>query len=239
MVFIGDIEGRELTGAGGVVLGTVTSALFHPSEPRVVGAAVRPPAALVVISRKGTYLPLSALSFGAESVSCDLARLPTGRKAAEALGFDPETTVIWTGMPVADPRGKEIGVVRGLTFDETSGVVGRIDVGSGTVADVAHGRYLVPGDAVVGFEQGAVHITCEVGDLEGSGGLAVAAARGAVAASVAARAAGNAVVGASGATGKAIRAVAQADLAKRATNTAKRTWRDSVQAFRDGMKDDE
>jgi hypothetical protein len=47
------------------------------------------------------------------------------------------------------------------------------------------------------------------------------------------------VVEASGATGKAIRAVAQADLAKRATNTAKKTWRDSVQAFRDGMKDDE
>lgn len=47
------------------------------------------------------------------------------------------------------------------------------------------------------------------------------------------------MIGASGATGKAIRAVAQADLAKRATRTARKTWRDSVQAFRDGMKDDE
>ena len=239
MVFIGDIEGRALTGADGIALGTITNVLFHPSESRAVGVAVRPPAALVVISRKGTYLPLSVLSFGPDSVSCDLAKLPTGRKAAEALGFDPETTVIWTGMPVADPRGKEIGVVRGLAFDETSGAVDRLDIGSGTVADVAHGRYLVPGDAIVGFGQGAVHITTEVGDLEGSGGLAVAAARGAVAASAAARAAGNAVVGASGATGKAIRAVAKADLAKRATNTAKRTWRDSVKAFRDGMRDDE
>ena len=239
MVIISDIEGHALTGLGGVALGTVTNVLFHPSEPRAVGVAVRPPAALVVVSRKGTYLPLSALSFGPEGASSDLAKLPTGRKAAEGLGFDPETTVIWTGMPVADPHGREIGIVRGLSFDGTTGVVDRIDVGSGTVADVAHGRYLVPGDAIVGFARGAVHITSEVGDLQGSGGLAVAAARGAVAASVAARAAGEAVVGASGATGKAIRAVAQADLAKRATNTAKRTWRDSVQAFRDGMKDDE
>jgi uncharacterized protein YrrD len=239
MVLIGDIEGSALTGAGGAPLGTVTNVLFHPSEPRAVGVAVRPTAALVVVSRRGTYLPLSALSFGADGAACDLAKLPTGRKAAEGLGFDPETTVIWTGMPVADPRGRQIGVVRGLMFDEASGAVGRLDIGSGTVADVAHGRYLVPGEAIVGFEQGSVHITTEAADLQGSGGLAAAAAQGAVAASVAARAAGSAVVNASGATGRAIRGVAQADLTKRATDKAKRTWRDSVQAFRDGMKDDE
>lgn len=188
MVFIGDIEGNSLTGAGGAMLGTVTNVLFHPTEPRVIGVAVRPPAVAVVVTRKGTYLPLSALSFGAEGTSCGLDKLPTGRKAAEGLGFDPETTVIWSGMPVADPHGRAIGVVRGVSFDATSGVVDRIDVGSGTVADVAHGRYLVPGDAVTGFESGAVHITAEAGDLQGSGGLAVAAARGAVTATVAARA---------------------------------------------------
>jgi sporulation protein YlmC with PRC-barrel domain len=239
MVFIGEIEGNALMGADGVPIGTVTNVLFHPSEPRVIGVAVRPPAMAVVVSRKGTYLPLSALSFGPEGASCEAAKLPTGRKAAEGLGFDPDRTVIWSGMPVADPHGREIGVVRGVSFDGASGIVDRIDVGSGTVADVAHGRYLVPGDAVTGFEQGAIRITAEVGDLQGSGGLAVAAARGAVAAKVAARAAGSAVVGASGATGKAIRAVAQADLAKRATSKARNTWRDSVRAFRDGMKDDE
>jgi PRC-barrel domain len=239
MVLASDIERRELTGAGGVALGTVTDVLFHPSEPRVVGVVVRPPAALAVAKRPDTYLPLSALTFGEAGTRCDLEALPKGRKAAEGLGYDPDTTVIWMGMPVAGPDSEPVGVASNALFDESTGRVERLDVGAGIVSDVAHGRYLVPGTEVTGYRDGAVRITADVPDLQGSGGFAKTAADGAVVAGRLAHAVGEGVVGASGATGRAIRTVAQADIPKRAAERAKRTWRDSVKAFRDGMKDEE
>lgn len=238
MVFASSIEGKPLTGSGGGVLGVVSDVLYHPGEPRVIGVAVRPTALLHVVDRPGTYLPLSALSLGPDGTTCALAKLPSTRRGTAGLGYDPETTVIWTGMTVRGSRDEEVGRVSDVEFDPDSGVVTRIDVGGGAVADVAHGRYIVPGDEIVGYRDGAVRITAEVAGLPGSGGLARAAAEGAVAASVAARAAGEAVVEASGAAGRTIRAAADSDVTRRATRKVKRTWSDSVQAFRDGMKDD-
>jgi len=238
MVFASSIEGQALTGAEGVALGAVTNVLYHPAEPRVIGVAVRPPAALKVVERPGTYLPLSALSIGPEGTTCGLVKLPSGRRAAEDLGYDPDITVIWTGMTVLGPGGEQLGRVSDVEFDPESGVVTRVDVGAGAVADVAHGRYLVPGEAVLGYREGAVHIDVAAADLEGSGGFAKTAAEGAIAASAVVRAAGDAVVEASGAAGRTIRAAAESDISQRAAATVKRTWRDSAKAFREGMKDD-
>lgn len=238
MAFASRIEGKALTGTGAAALGVVTNVLYHPGEPRVIGVAVRPTALLLVVDRPGTYLPLSALTFGPDGTHCGLAKLPSTRRAAETLGYDPETTVIWTGMAVRGPAGEEVGRVSDVEFDEESGEVTRVDVGGGAVADVAHGRYLVPGDAVLGYLDGAVRIDGEMTYLEGSGGLAKAAAEGAVAVSAAVRAAGEAVVGASGAAGRTIKAAKESDVTKRAARTVRRTWRDSVDAFHNGMKDD-
>jgi len=238
MVLVSGIEGRGLTTVDGVALGTVTNVLFHPSEPRAIGFAVRPPNALAVVERPGTYLPLSALTFGPEGAHCSLTKLPTGGKAEQALGYDPDLTVIWTAMPVVIPGDGIIGTVSDVSFDEVTGVVSRVDVGGGPVADVAHGRYLVPGDVVEGYRDGAVRVTADIAALEGSGGLAKTAAETAVAAGQVAHAVGEAVVGASGATGRAIRAVTDADVAKRTAAKAKRTWRDTMDAFREGMKED-
>ena len=238
MVLVSGIEGRGLATAEGVVLGTITNVLFHPSEPRAIGFAVRPPNALAVVERPGTYLPLSALTFASDGAHCDLAKLPSGGKAEQALGYDHDVTVIWTGMPVVVPGDRIIGTVSDVSFDEVTGAVSRVDVGGGAIADVAHGRYLVPGETVEGYRDGAIRVTAEIAALEGSGGFAKTAAETAVAAGQVAHAVGEAVVGASGATGRAIRAVTEAELAQRAADKAKRTWRDTVDAFRDGMKDD-
>jgi sporulation protein YlmC with PRC-barrel domain len=239
MVSTSAIEGLALTGAGDEVLGTVTNVLFHPADARAIGVAVRPPNAMTVIERPGTYLPLSDLTFDPGGARTGLGKLLSGAKAvAAALGYDPDTTVIWTGMPVADAAGTVIGSVSDVEFDELTGAVGSVHVGGGAIADLAHGRYLVPGEAVEGYRDGAVRITAEVPGLDGSGGLAKTAAGAAVAAGQALHAAGEAIVGASGATGCAIKAVADSEVTKRATDRAKRTWRESAKAFRDGMKDD-
>jgi sporulation protein YlmC with PRC-barrel domain len=243
MMLASDVEGRPLTGVDGVVLGKVEYLLYHPEEPRVIGATIRPPAAMVVVARPETFLPLGSLRFEASGVATNAKKLPTQRSAAGPLGFNPDLTVIWTGMPVMGPSEARIGTVSDVEFDLGSGAVSRMEVAGGPVADAAHGRFIVPGDLVIGYAAGAVRIRAEAGELEATGGLAKSAARTAVAASATAAAVGAAVedtvVAASGATGRAIKAVADSKVAEKTAKRVKGTWRDSVEAFREGMKGDE
>jgi uncharacterized protein YrrD len=242
MMLASEIEGRPLIGAGGEPLGTVEKLLFHPSEPRVIGASVRPPAAMIVVTRPETFLPLSALTFQVDGHKADLAKLPTQRAAAKPLGFDPDLTVIWTDMPVASPTGRQIGTVADVEFDTGTGVLSRMEVAAGAIADAAHGRFVVPADLVVGYSAGAVRVTAEAGTLEATGGLAKTAARTVVVvsarAAVLVAAVEDTVVAASGAAGRAIKAVADAKVTKAATRRVKGTWSDTLKAFREGMKDD-
>lgn len=243
MMLASDVEGRPITGAGGIELGTIERLLYHPSEPAVIGAMVRPPAALAVVTRPETFLPLTALAFTGAAVSTDLKKLPSQRASADKLGHDPDFTVIWTRMPVQGPSGAQIGVVSDVEFDASSGAVSRLEVAGGAIADAAHGRFVVPGRAVEGYSAGAVRIRTEAGGLEASGGFAKTAARAAVAASQRAdevgRAVEDTVVAASGATGRAIKAVADAKVAERTVKRVRSTWRDTIKAFKEGMKDED
>jgi uncharacterized protein YrrD len=243
MMLASDVEGRPLLGAKDAELGTVERLLFHPSEPKVIGAMVRPPAALVVVARPETFLPLASLSFSSAGVVTELAKLPSQRAAAGRLGHDPDFTVIWTGMPVQSPSGRQIGAVTDVEFDTATGEVSRLEVAGGAIADAAHGRFVVPGRAVEGYATGAVHIGAEAGELSASGGLAKTAAEVAVIAAQRAEQVGRAVedtvVAASGATGRAIKAVSDAKVAERTAKRVRTTWRDTIKAFKEGMSDDD
>jgi uncharacterized protein YrrD len=238
-----DIEGQPLTGAADAELGTVERLLFHPSENRVIGAVVRPPAALLVMTRPETFLPYSALSFQVDGVATETKKLPTQRQAAGPLGFNPDLTVIWMSMPVMGPASEQIGLVSDIEFDAETGEVNRIEVAAGAIADAAHGRFIVPASKVLGYDRGAVRISTEAAGLVASGGFAKSAARTAIVVSQTAAAVGAAVgdsvVAASGAAGRAIKAVADSNIAEKAAARVKGTWRDTVKAFREGMKDDE
>lgn len=240
MVRASEVEGREVSGLDGSALGTLEKLLLHPDgTPVVVGAAMRPPAALVVVSRPETYLPLSALRFSKTATSTTLVKLPRSRDSVEPLGANPDLTVIWSGMPIEGPSSEPVGKVADFEFDPGSGAVLRLEADGGAVANAAYGRLDVPAEAIVGYSAGAVHLSKTATDLEATGGMAKAAATAlagaAEAVSAASEAAGNAVVGASGAAGRAIKAAKDSKIAERAAHKAGKTWRDSVKAFRDGM----
>jgi len=242
MPLASSIEGSPLTGADGAGLGTVVRVLYHPEEPRAVGLMVRPPSIYGMVERRETFLPLSAVRFTKTAVRCELSKLPTGRKAADGLGFDPDTTVIFSGMPVLSTTERSIGVIAEVEFDAESGRIERLELASGAVADTAHGRYLVPGALVEGYRTGAVRVAAEAGSLETTGGMAKVAAETAVAASEAAKSAAvageAAVIGASRATGRMIKSIKDARVPEKTAERAKSTWSDTIKAFREGMEDD-
>ncbi len=241
-----DIEGRPLTGSGGACLGTVERLLYHPTEPRAIGAMVRPPSVMVVLERRRAFLPLSDLTFDDEGAHIAAAKLPSPRDAAASLGVDPDESVIWTGMEVRGPSGTAIGRVSDVDFDAGSGVVARIAIAAGAVADVAHGRFVAFAHQIEGYRDGAIRIGAESGDLPTSGGLARSAAAAAVAAGEAADKAGAAVeaavIGASGITGRAIRAATDSDAVEKAAGRAGKrmrgAWTGMKDAFRDGLSGD-
>jgi hypothetical protein len=239
-----EVEGGALKGPDGSEIGTLQKLLLHPSgDPVVVGAAVRPSPALVVVERRDTYVPLSALRFAADGVTTSLGKLPKARASADVLGFDPDLTVIWTGMPIADPSGAQVGTVGDFGFDPETGAVASLAADGGATASAAYGRLDVPMDALLGYSRGAIRISAGASDLEASGGIAKAAAAAVVGASESLSAVGeitgDAVVKASGAAGRAIKAVGDAKVAERAAKRAGKTWRDAVEAFREGMNGEE
>jgi sporulation protein YlmC with PRC-barrel domain len=239
-----EVEGSALMGPAGSAIGTLQRLLLHPSgEPVVVGASVRPPTALVVVERRETYVPLSALDFSANGVATVLAKLPKVRASADAFGLDPDLTVIWTGMPVAGPSGAPVGIVGDFTFDAETGAVTSIKVDGGAVANAAYGKLDVPADAIVGYAAGAVRILLAAPELEASGGVARAAAAAVVGATASIAAiseiAGDAMAKASGTAGRAIKTAGDSKVMERAAKKAGRTWRDSIAAFRESMDDDE
>ena len=227
----------------GEYAGTVVNMLFDPAgAPVIVGAAVRPPNALVVVGRPETYIPLSGLKFQKGHVFLLVDKLPKAKASAASLGYDPAFTVIWSHMPLVGPSGREVGTIADFEFDPDTGAVSRLVADSGAVAHAAYGRLDVPLDAIGTYDNGAVSISMEAVDLEATGGIAKGAASAVagavVTAQVAGEVVGDAVLKASGAAGRAVRVVKDSGVAKKAAKSVGSTWRDTVQAFRDGMKDD-
>jgi hypothetical protein len=244
MIRASDVEGGALKGPDGSALGTLERMLLHPDGTAVVvGATVRPPAALVVLGRPQTYVQLGALAFDADGVSTSLAKLPKGREAAHGLGVDPDFAVIWSGMPIQGPSEAMVGTVSDFSFDPETGALSELLADGGAIANSAYGVLSVPADAIVGYSAGAVHITLAAAQLDAAGGMAKAAAVAVVgvvqAVSAATDAAGDAVINASGATGRAIKAAKESRIPERAAHKAGKTWHDSVKAFREGMNGDE
>jgi hypothetical protein len=239
-----EVEGAKMYGPDGALAGTLVNLLLHPSGAAVVvGAAVRPPNALVVVGRSETYIPLGALRFERDHVWLTGGRLPKANASEEKLGYDPALTVIWSGMYIDGPSGAPVGVLKDFEFDPETGAVLGLVASEGASAAAAYGNLRIAPEAIVGYREGAVHVTLEAPDIDASGGLAKTAAATVVSATQSVSAAGDAVedavVRAGGAAGKAIRSVKESQLAEKAVRSVGTTWRDTVKAFKDGMKDED
>ena len=158
MALASNTEGFRLIGAEGADLGSVRRVLYHPEGTRVIGLMIRPTAMMYVVERAETFLPLDAVRIAPGSVTCDLKKLPTGRRAAEGLGLDPDKTVIWTGMAVRGLSGGAMGIVRDVEFDAVTGEVRRIEIAGGAVADAAVGRFVAEAAQVEGYRDGAIRL---------------------------------------------------------------------------------
>lgn len=229
-VSLSDIEGAELIGPGGETLGTVRNVLFHPLGARAVGLMVEPPAVGGVVRVGASYVGLGGVSFKGRMLSRAAKKLPRRAEWAAELGIDPDSSIVWTGMPVSSSDGVEAGRVHDAEFDPDTGAVSSVTVSGGMTSDAAVGSFSLDGKDVEGYAGGRLRVSPRFAQIESAGGLARGAGRAAGVVSVkgeqAASVAGDALVKASGQAGSAIH-----KLRKRG---ASGVWQDLTSAFKEG-----
>ncbi len=182
---ITELAGRQVLGSKGKRRGKIIDVLFHPSEARAVGYVVKPSNILYVLERRPRYLALSAVSFdddgNAVLASSGLPSSKSGQKAA-GLGWDESS--YWRGMAVRAEDGDKIGAVQDVIISLKTGAVRGLRISTGVVGDVAVGRLEVPAEYIVGPKADAIVLRAGYDELESTGGLAAASAKGAAAAKV-------------------------------------------------------
>jgi len=177
---ITELAGRPVVGQKGKRRGKIVDVLFHPTEARAVGYVVKPSNILYVIERKPRYVALKALDFDDDGNGVlDSERLPSSRAGVKAAGIPWEESSYWRGIAVRAEDGDRIGAVQDVTISLKSGAVRDLRVSTGVVGDVAVGRMEVPAEYVIGPKGDAVILRAGYDDLESTGGLAAASAKGA------------------------------------------------------------
>jgi uncharacterized protein YrrD len=157
-------------------VGKVGDVVFHPDEPVAIGFLVSRPNLLLVFQRKDKLLALDRTSILADKVVVDGTQA-WGASAAKRLGINWDAAVIWRGMPVRTPAGKELGYVRDAVIDEDDGSLNALGITSGIAADVAVGAVDLPARLVKGWDGSAIVVTEEAKQVEPAGGAAAIAGR--------------------------------------------------------------
>lgn len=232
MPYVSDIEGLPVIGAKDKVLGRVNHVLFHPSEPRVVGIELQPPAIGMVVERKPRYLALDAVGWGKQSLVLATPKMESNAASAKRLGFEWDISVVWRFMPVVTESGELLGLARDMRFSTADGHITKLKLTRGATSDVAVGAQTLDGGLVIGFDGEDVRVSDSAVEVDSGGGIARQAGRGAAIAKITAEETAKQAVG--GAVNIA-RAVAKADVAKKAS----RGWNSLKESFLEGYKGDE
>lgn len=156
-------------------LGRVHATIFHPTELRAIGYAIKRPDALLMVKRSDQFIALDRVEYADQGILADDAPDSWGEKACKRLGVDYDRCVIWENMPVHTESGHDLGTVNDVFFDESTGFVDHIDISASAADKLILGSSDIPQDRILGYRDGAivVHDTSE--GIDEAGGVAAQA----------------------------------------------------------------
>ena len=175
---INEMRGTRVIGGkkGKSKIGKITTTIFHPAAPRVVGYTVKRPDFLWMIQRKDKFLALDAYEVVDGRIKATKGAESWDDKACERLKIDLDKCVIWENMPVKTKAGYEMGYVYNVKFDERNGKVISLEAGDGISAKALLGTYTIPVEYIVGYSSaGYLLVEAEARDADATGGLAAKA----------------------------------------------------------------
>lgn len=193
---------RELVGVRvehakkpGKRIGRVRHFIFHPSEHKIIGFAVKRPDAALMFHRSDVFVALDGYDIVDGVVMINDDSQSTGRAACKRLGVSWDECVIWQGLPLMTATEERLGYVGDVSFDAKTGEVVSLKVDKGASADFLLGESELPASLIEGFKigigdnlskvseddffRGAIVVSPEALSLERSGGMAEKAGAGA------------------------------------------------------------
>ncbi len=182
------------TGKSARKLGKISHAIFHPSEPRVVGFLVSRSDIALMIKRSDVFIAFDSLTEVDDFLYvASEAKDATGKQALARLGVDLDKCSIWKGLPIVTDDGEEVGKVGDVIYDEATGAVDHVSVYSNAVDKAVKGQREIPLELVLGIEDIKLIVGSDALGIEQSEGLAEKAGSAIGTAKVAAAKAGRTI----------------------------------------------
>ena len=167
-------------------LGRIKHAVFHPSEPRLVGFVVHRGDTLGMIKHPDRFLAYDSFAVRDGRIVARKGSDGWDTRACARLGVDYEACTIWRGMTLATADGEELGSIVEVAYDERTGRVESVTTTDGPLSQLLVGASAHPAGALRGYRDGHVEVepgapaVLEGGVAEAAGtafGKAAAAAR--------------------------------------------------------------
>lgn len=156
-------------------LGRVHATIFHPTELRAIGYAVKRPDALLMVKRADQFVALDCVEYVDQGILASDAPDSWDEKACRRLGVDFDRCVIWEHMPIRTESGNDLGTVSDVVFDEETGKVDCIDISANAADKLILGSSDIPRDRIFGYRDGAIVVHDAEESGEESGGVAAQA----------------------------------------------------------------
>ena len=135
-------------------IGKIRYFVFHPTEKKVVGFIVKRPDLLWMFRRKDMFVSIDGYDMIDGRVVIRDEADATGASAYRALKVDPDTCIMWLGLPLMTENGDSYGVVGNVIFSLIGGKVDAVESDSGAAANALLGRREIPAKYIRGFRQG-------------------------------------------------------------------------------------
>lgn len=152
--------------------GKVKHAVFHPTEPRLVGFIVHKGDTLGMIKHKDRFLAYDSFTIHDGRIHASKEAEAWDGKACERLGIDYDKCIIWKAMPVVTENGTSIGKVDDVEYDEHTGRIIRFVTTEGALSDFLVGEYSIDGNEYVRFAGGKIVIRQSEANTSPEGGAA-------------------------------------------------------------------
>ena len=156
-------------------IGTIDVAVFHPTEPRIVGFIVKRPDAMMMVKREDRFLAWDRFAAKDDKIFADDAKDSWDEAACKRLGIDYDACIVWEFMPIRTNDGASMGYVDDIRFSTKTGRIKRVHSTEGGLIKALLGEAGIPLSAVRGYRDGAIEVDLSARELEPEGGLAAKA----------------------------------------------------------------
>lgn len=155
--------------------GRVHAMVFHPTQLKAIGYAIKRPDALLMVKRKDRFAALDRIEPVEGGIAVVDAADSWDEQACKRLGVDYDKCVIWEHMPVRTRSGRELGTISDVAVSEDDFSIQSIDISLGAADRMLLGSSLIDASRIVGYQDGAIVVQDFEGDVEEEGGAAAKA----------------------------------------------------------------